>query len=67
MIDPSPGVFITFDARSIPHAVTPLRGATTRISAPMNYYEVDAQHRPDGLDAYLYRAGDADSTQGVKQ
>lgn len=57
---PQPGVFIAFDAREIPHHVTPLRTPCERISVPMNYYEspVD-QPRPAGLDEYLYGANNS--------
>jgi hypothetical protein len=67
-IDPVPGLFITFDARKLPHAVTPLTDPVIRISAPMNYYTADDAARPDDLDAYLYgrpshTGGERDETQ----
>jgi hypothetical protein len=56
LVNPKPGTFITFDARRIPHAVTPLRTASTRISVPMNFYEVEgeATGSRSALDDYLY-------------
>lgn len=55
-VQPRPGVFIAFDARTTQHYVSPLRVAMDRVSLPMNYYDhPDMQFRPDGLDDYLYR------------
>jgi hypothetical protein len=52
---PRKGLFIAFDAREIPHFVSPLLVAMDRISVPMNYYEAGVcQHRPPGLDDRLY-------------
>lgn len=52
---PKAGVFIAFDARTIPHFVAPLKTAMDRISIPMNYYDhPDVQYRPAGLDERLY-------------
>ena len=52
---PRAGIFIAFDAREIPHHVTPLQKDMDRISIPMNYYDhPELQQRPDGLDDYLY-------------
>lgn len=54
-VHPRAGHFIAFDARDIPHYVTPLQTDMDRISIPMNYYDhPERQYRPDGLDSYLY-------------
>jgi hypothetical protein len=63
-VNPRPGIFITFDARTLPHAVTPLHDVSVRISAPMNYYAVDEVFRPEDLDGYLY--GQQDETGGER-
>lgn len=54
-IAPQAGLFIGFDARDIPHYVSPLKKPFRRTSVPMNYYfsPVD-QPRPEGLDERLY-------------
>lgn len=54
-VHPKSGTFIVFDAREIPHTVTPLINSFQRISIPMNYYfsQVD-QERPEDLTSYLY-------------
>lgn len=49
------GTFIAFDARTIPHTVTPLEDDGLRMSIPMNYYlSPTDQSRPADLDSYLY-------------
>jgi hypothetical protein len=53
-LDPHCGTFITFDARWLPHAVTPLTRDSLRITAPMNFYIEGEDQRPAGLDDYLY-------------
>ena len=53
-LDPRRGTFVTFDARRLPHAVTPLTGDSLRITAPMNFYIEGEDQRPAGLDDYLY-------------
>jgi hypothetical protein len=62
-IIPRSGTFITFDAREIPHAVTPLVGREMRITAPMNFYDENPSRRPDDLDDYLYETA-ADRPKG---
>lgn len=57
LLNPRPGTFITFDARQLPHAVTPLTGPGMRISAPMNYYLAGRITRSEDLDHYLYGPG----------
>lgn len=57
-IYPKSGVFLAFDARSIPHAVAPLKKGGIRISIPMNYYTQEAPFssvRPTDLDDYIYK------------
>jgi hypothetical protein len=54
-ITPEKGMFVVFDARNVPHCVSPLSSDTVRVSVPMNYY--DSPHdqiRPVDLDKYLY-------------
>lgn len=54
-INPSPGKFICFDARALPHFVSRLRCDFDRISIPMNYYDRPREQcRPVGLDSRLY-------------
>lgn len=56
---PRAGKFICFDAREIPHRVTPLRHNGVRISLPMNYYEsATEQPRPEDLDSQIYSPAD---------
>lgn len=51
-VNPRAGWFLLFDAREIPHSVTPVNGRRARISAPMNYYfEDDEIERPEALTA----------------
>ncbi|MGH6837476.1 MAG: 2OG-Fe(II) oxygenase [Methylocella sp.] len=55
IVRPKAGTYICFDAREIPHRVSPLRRDGDRISLPMNYYDNDTdQPRPDDLDDQLY-------------
>lgn len=50
-----PGSFICFDARLLPHYVTPLNIDNSRYSVPMNYYTSHTkQPRPADLNEYLY-------------
>ena len=61
-VEPRPGVFIAFDARMISHYVSPLLVNMDRVSLPMNYYDdPQVQHRPEGLDNYLYEQQSARS------
>jgi hypothetical protein len=56
-VAPKVGLFLAFDAREIPHYVSPLRKDFQRLSLPMNYYgDAEVQCRPEGLDEYLYEA-----------
>jgi hypothetical protein len=59
LIDPEPGLFITFDARNLPHAVTPLTGRTVRVSVPMNFYSSDEDPGKDRTDLNKYLYGSA--------
>lgn len=55
IVNPKLGHFLAFDARDIPHYVTPLKNRFRRISIPMNYYDsANNQSRPAQLDEYLY-------------
>jgi hypothetical protein len=56
VVDPTPGVLALFDAREIPHSVTPLLADHgMRVSIPMNFFRADeGEVRPEGLDDYLY-------------
>lgn len=55
IVRPKAGTFICFDARDIPHRVTPLRTNGVRISVPMNYYDsAIEQVRPLDLDEQIY-------------
>lgn len=59
IVRPKAGTFICFDAREIPHCVTPLRTDGIRISVPMNYYEsATEQLRPVDLDEQIYSPAD---------
>lgn len=52
---PRPGLFISFDGRTLPHYVGALKIPMDRISIPLNYYDDPInQFRPDGLDDRLY-------------
>jgi hypothetical protein len=53
-LNPRRGTFITFDARRLPHSVTPLTCESLRITAPMNFYVEGEDQRPAELDDYLY-------------
>ncbi|MBS1520692.1 MAG: 2OG-Fe(II) oxygenase [Bacteroidetes bacterium] len=54
-ISPEPGIFILFDARELPHTVTPLKKSAYRISIPMNFFlEGEKRLRPSDLDGYIY-------------
>jgi hypothetical protein len=60
IVRPKAGMFICFDARDIPHRVTPLRRDGTRISIPMNYYDsATVQTRPADLDEQIYSSTDS--------
>jgi hypothetical protein len=61
-LTPRAGTFTTFDARTVPHKVTPLAIQTTRISAPMNFYLGEMSERPSDLDDYLYGGGEPPRT-----
>lgn len=57
IVNPSEGTFIGFDAREIPHYVSPLKEPMRRTSVPMNYYlSPTDQPRPYGIDERLYRS-----------
>lgn len=54
-ITPTAGELLVFDARWVPHEVTPLRTDIERISVPMNYFlPTDIETRPEFLDAYIF-------------
>lgn len=55
VVNPSVGIFVGFDARKIPHYVSPLNEQIRRTSVPMNYYlSATDQPRPHGIDERLY-------------
>jgi hypothetical protein len=55
VVRPKAGMFVCFDARQIPHRVSPLRRDGERISLPMNYYDsATDQPRPPDLDNQIY-------------
>ena len=55
VVRPRSGLFICFDARQIPHRVAPVKGAFSRSSIPMNYYEDSTnQNRPPDLESQIY-------------
>ncbi|GAA3741080.1 hypothetical protein GCM10022225_25550 [Plantactinospora mayteni] len=52
---PRAGDLLLFDGREAAHSVRPVRGATERLTVPMNFYFAGAGvTRPDDLDRYLY-------------
>ena len=56
MVAPKAGLFLAFDARTVPHTVLPLKKSIERVSVPMNFYASPVhQTRPDDLNRYLYR------------
>ena len=56
LVLPKAGLFLAFDARTVPHTVLPLRKSIERVSVPMNFYASPVhQTRPDDLNRYLYR------------
>jgi len=53
---PKSGTLILFDARKIPHTVSPLQKEGIRISVPLNFYiKGEDQVRPGDLDTYFIK------------